>query len=157
MTDFCDSEWQREFCRIAESHPRVRAYVKNEGMGFAVPYRMGEIPRRYLPDFIVRVDDGADEPLNLVVEIKGRRKDDAKIKAETMRTSWIPGVNRPGDFGRWDILELTDIETMEENFHRWFAQHASSPEVRAAHGAILLGGTMPDLEYIPRRRSAING
>ena len=149
----CDSEWEREFCRIAESHPRVMAYVKNEGMGFAVPYRMGEIPRRYLPDFIARVDDGADEPLNLVVEIKGKREDDARIKAETMRTSWIPGVNRLGDFGRWDFLELTDIETMEENFHRWFAQHAASPAVRAAHGVILLGGAMPDLEYVPRRRS----
>ena len=153
----CDSDWEREFCRIAELHPRVRAYVKNEGMGFAVPYRMGEIPRRYLPDFIVRVDDGADEPMNLVVEIKGKREDDAKIKAETMRTSWVPGVNRLGDFGRWDFLELTDIDTMEEKFHRWFAQHASSSAVRAAHEAILLGGSMPDLEYIPRRRSEIGG
>ena len=153
----CDLGWELEFCRVVESHPRVRAYVKNEGMGFAVPYRMGGIPRRYFPDFIVRVDDGADEPMNLVVEIKGRREDDARIKAETMRAWWIPGVNRLRDFGRWDFLELTQIETMEEDFHRWFAQHAASPEVRAAHGAILLGGAMPDLEYIPRRRSEISG
>lgn len=150
----CDGSWELEFCRILESHPRVRAYVKNEGMGFAVPYRMGGISRRYFPDFIVRVDDGADQPLNLVVEIKGRREDDALIKAETMRTSWVPGVNQLADYGRWDFLELTDIGTMEDDFHRWFARHADCPTVRAAHEAILLGGSMPELQDIPRRRSA---
>ena len=149
----CDGGWEIEFCRIVESHLRVRAYVKNEGMGFSVPYRMGGIARRYFPDFIVRVDDGVDEPMNLVVEIKGKREDDAIIKAETMHTSWVPGVNRLAEFGRWDFLELTKIETMEEDFHRWFAQHAACPNVRTAHKAILLGGSMPDLQDIPRRRS----
>lgn len=149
----CDGSWELQFCRILESHPRVRAYVKNEGMGFAVPYRMGGISRRYFPDFIVRVDDGADQPMNLVVEIKGRREDDARIKAETMRSSWVPGVNRLADYGRWDFLELTEIETMEANFHGWFARHADCPKVRAAHEAILLGGSMPDLQDIPRRKS----
>ena len=149
----CDGSWELEFCRILESHPRVRTYVKNEGMGFAVPYRMGGISRRYFPDFIVRVDDGAGQPVNLVVEIKGRREDDARIKAETMRTSWVPGVNRLADYGWWDFLELTEIETMEDDFHRWFAQHAGCPTVRAAHEAILLGGSMPDLQDIPRRKS----
>ncbi|MDE0678829.1 MAG: DEAD/DEAH box helicase family protein [Gammaproteobacteria bacterium] len=149
----CDGGWEIEFCRILESHPRVRAYVKNEGMGFSVPYRMGGIARRYFPDFIARLDDGVDEPMNLVVEIKGKREDDAIIKAETMRTSWVPGVNQLAEFGRWDFLELTNIETMEEDFHRWFAQHARCPAVRATHHAILLGGSMPYLQDIPRRRS----
>src|SRR6266571_1694767 len=26
-----DSDWEAEFCRVAESHPRVKAYVKNQG------------------------------------------------------------------------------------------------------------------------------
>ena len=149
----CDGGWEAEFCRIVEAHPQVRAYVKNEGMGFAVPYRMGGVQRRYFPDFIVRVDDGNSEPMNLVVEIKGERKDDAMIKAETIRTSWVPGVNNIRDFGRWDFLELTNIDTMEAEFHRWFVRHAHAPTLRAAQGTILLGGAMPDLDYIPRRRS----
>ena len=67
-----DSDWEAEFCRVAEAHPRVRAYVKNQNLGFEVPYRYGSEPRRYLPDFIVLVDDGqATTPLHLVVEIKG--------------------------------------------------------------------------------------
>src|SRR5581483_10069389 len=65
-----DSEWEGEFCRVAESHPRVRAYAKNQSLGLEVPYRYGSEARRYLPDFIVRVDDGreGDDLLNLIVE-----------------------------------------------------------------------------------------
>ena len=37
----CDSDWEAEFCRVAEAHPRVRAYVKNHNLGFEVPYRYG--------------------------------------------------------------------------------------------------------------------
>ena len=53
-----DSDWEAEFCRVAEAHPRVRAYVKNHNLGLEVPYRYGSETRTYLPDFIVLVDDG---------------------------------------------------------------------------------------------------
>ncbi|OLB39040.1 MAG: restriction endonuclease, partial [Candidatus Rokubacteria bacterium 13_2_20CM_2_64_8] len=71
-----DSDWEAELCRVAESHPRVKAYVKNQGLGLEVPYRYGSETRRYLPDFIVVVDDGhgAQDLLHLVVEIKGYRR-----------------------------------------------------------------------------------
>ena len=36
-----DSGWEAVFCRVAESHPRVKAYVKNHGLGFEVSYRFG--------------------------------------------------------------------------------------------------------------------
>ncbi len=71
-----DSDWEAEFCRVAEAHPRVRAYVKNQNLGLEVPYRYGSETRTYLPDFIVLVDDGHgdDDLLHLVVEIKGYRR-----------------------------------------------------------------------------------
>ena len=53
-----DSDWEGEFCRVAESHPRVRSYVKNHNLGLEVPYRYGSENRIYRPDFIIRVDDG---------------------------------------------------------------------------------------------------
>ena len=86
----CDSEWEAEFARVAESHPRVLSYVKNQGLGLEVPYLMGSTPRKYLPDFIVQIDDGCitvegqPDPLNLIVEVKGYRGEDAKDKANTM-------------------------------------------------------------------------
>ena len=82
-----DSDWELEFCVVAEANPDVLAYVKNQGMGFEVPYRTGGQNRTYVPGFILRISDTdpAAEPLNLVVEVKGFRGEDAKYKAATMR------------------------------------------------------------------------
>ena len=115
-----DSDWEGEFCRVAEAHPKVRAYVKNHGLGFEVPYRYGSETRTYLPDFIVLVDDGKgpDDLLHLVVEIKGYRREDAKEKKSTMDTYWVPGVNNLGRYGRWAFAELTDVFQMQDDFAR---------------------------------------
>jgi type III restriction enzyme len=96
-----DSDWEAEFCRVAESHPKVIAYTKNHNLGLEAPYRYGSETRKYLPDFIVLVDEGhgADDPLHLVVEIKGYRREDAKEKKSTMDTYWVPGVNHLKTYG----------------------------------------------------------
>ncbi len=112
----CDCDWEAEFCRVAESHPRVRAYVKNQNLGLEVPYLMGSTQRRYLPDFIVQIDDGQPDQLNLIVEIKGFRGEDAKDKANTMRAYWIPGVNNLGKFGRWAFAEFKAVYEIEAAF-----------------------------------------
>ena len=114
----CDSEWEAELCRVAEAHPRVRAYVKNHGLGLEVPYRFQAESRMYVPDFIVLVDDGHGEEdlLRLVVEIKGYRREDAKEKADTMRTYWVPGVNGLRTYGRWDFVEFGDVYTIQADF-----------------------------------------
>jgi type III restriction enzyme len=113
-----DSGWEGEFCRVVEGHPKVRSYVKNHNLGFEVPYRFGSESRKYRPDFIVRVDDGYGDGdlLNLVVEIKGYRGEDAVVKKTTMDTYWVPGVNHAGTFGRWAFVELKDIYEMEADF-----------------------------------------
>jgi type III restriction enzyme len=113
-----DSDWEGEFCRVAESHPRVKAYVKNHNLGLEVPYRYGSESRTYIPDFIVRVDDGHGEadPLHLVVEVKGYRREDAKEKKSTMETYWVPAVNHLGAYGRWAFAELTEVYRIEVDF-----------------------------------------
>ncbi len=115
-----DSDWEAEFCRVAERHPKVVAYVKNHALGFEVPYRYGSETRKYRPDFIVRIDDGrgADDLLNLVVEIKGYRGEDAKEKKATMETYWVPGVNQLRTQGRWDFAEFTDVYLIGEEFEK---------------------------------------
>lgn len=115
-----DSDWEGEFCRVAEAHPKVFAYVKNHGLGFEVPYRYGSEMRSYLPDFIVLVDDGRglDDLLHLVVEIKGYRREDAREKKSTMDTYWVPGVNQLGSYGRWAFAEFTDMFEMQDDFAR---------------------------------------
>jgi len=114
----CDSDWEAEFCRVAEAHPRVRAYVKNHNLGLEVPYRYGSEARKYRPDFIVLVDDGHGDGdlLHLVVEIKGYRREDAKEKKATMDTYWVPGVNNLRTYGRWTFAELTEVYAMQTDF-----------------------------------------
>ena len=113
-----DSDWEAEFCRVAESHPRVKSYVKNHNLGLEVPYRYGSEMRTYLPDFIVLVDDsrGDDDLLHLIVEIKGYRREDAKDKKATMETYWVPGVNNNGQYGRWAFAEFTEVYRIETDF-----------------------------------------
>nr|WP_322066158.1 DEAD/DEAH box helicase family protein [Burkholderia ubonensis] len=113
-----DSDWEAEFCRVAESHPKVIAYTKNHNLGLEVPYRFGSQNRIYIPDFIVKVDDGRGpvDLLNLIVEIKGYRREDAKEKKSTMDTYWIPGVNHLGSHGRWAFTEFGDVYEMQNDF-----------------------------------------
>ena len=118
-----DSDWEAEFCRVAESHPKVVAYVKNHNLGLEVPYRYASEMRKYLPDFIVLVDDGhpphpdgTPDLLHLIVEIKGYRGEDAKEKASTMKTYWLPGVNHIGSHGRWAFAEFCDVYEIESDF-----------------------------------------
>ena len=120
-----DSDWEGEFCRVAESHPKVRAYVKNHSLGLEVPYRYGSVMRKYLPDFIVLVEDGhgPDDLLHLIVEIKGYRREDAKEKKSTMETYWIPGVNHLGSYGRWAFAEFTEVYQIEADFRAKVESH----------------------------------
>ncbi|MGO9436419.1 MAG: BPTD_3080 family restriction endonuclease [Terracidiphilus sp.] len=113
-----DSNWEAELCRVVEAHPRVRSYVKNHNLGLEVPYRLGSENKKYRPDFIVRIDDGHGDKdlLNLTVEIKGFRGEDAVIKKTTMDTYWIPGVNHLKTYGRWSFVELRDVYSMQTDF-----------------------------------------
>jgi hypothetical protein len=96
----------------------VIAYTKNHNLGLEVPYRYGSENRKYLPDFIALVDDGhgPNDPLHLVTEIKGYRREDAKEKKSTMDSYWIPGVNHLGSFGRWAFAEFTEVYQIESDF-----------------------------------------
>ncbi|MDE2761916.1 MAG: DEAD/DEAH box helicase family protein [Gemmatimonadota bacterium] len=157
-----DSSWEGEFCRVVEGHPKVLAYVKNHNLGFAVPYRQGIENRTYVPDFIVAVDDGkgADDPLNLVVEIKGFRGEDAQDKKLTMDSYWVPGVNGLGTFGRWAFAEFRDVLEMRSDFEdaleihldHVIRLHAGDPAAVAAEGIIRMGGSDPDAWVPPRKR-----
>ena len=90
--------------------PEVFAYVKNQSLGFTIPYSINNVEHQYYPDFLVRIDDGhgTDNPLNLIHEVTGERKMEKEAKTATVRTLWMPAVNNHGGFGRWAFLEITD-------------------------------------------------
>ncbi len=106
----CDSDWERLLAEKLERFEDVRAYVKNQGLGFTIPYTIDGANREYLPDFLVRVDDGsgADDLLNLIIEVSGENRRDKAAKVATARDLWVPAVNNHGGFGRWRFVEVTD-------------------------------------------------
>ncbi len=108
----CDSDWELHFCRIIEDNPRVISFTRNSGLGFEIPYVYQDQTHRYLPDFIVLIDDGCgiEDLLSLVVEIKGKKDDKARVKADTMNQLWIPAVNNYRRWGRWAFVEIMDMQ-----------------------------------------------
>ena len=126
-----DSEWEKEFARVAENHPKVLAYVKNQGLGFAVPYKDGDTAREYNPDFIVQVDDGrgADDPLNIIVEIKGFKNEQVKLKKETTKEKWVPRVNALGAYGRWVFDQFDSVFEIDREFRELVERGMNKKEV----------------------------
>jgi type III restriction enzyme len=85
----------------------------------------------------VLIDDnqGPEDLLHLVVEIKGYRGEDAKEKKGTMDTYWVPGVNNLGTYGRWAFAEFSDIYEIESEFAKKLASEFDQMIQRVSQSA----------------------
>lgn len=90
-----DSKWEQSAAYHLDTHPRVEAFVKNQGLGFAIPYLHAGGGHEYVPDFIVRLDNG----IHLILEPKGH-DDLADVKAQAAER-WVAAVNADGQHGKW--------------------------------------------------------
>jgi type III restriction enzyme len=89
--------WEQSAAYVIDTHKRVEAFVKNAGLGFAIPYLHNGQPHDYVPDFLVRLRE--EPPLTLILEVKGF--DPLKeVKAQAARR-WVTAVNKEGSFGAW--------------------------------------------------------
>jgi type III restriction enzyme len=127
--------WEQKLAQTLEDMPEVFAYVKNQNLGFTIPYTLNGEEHNYYPDFIVRIDDGQtsspsprdkgagqgrgapDNLLNLVLECTGEKKKDKGAKVATAKTLWIPAVNNHGEFGRWSFHEIRDPWDAQNEVH----------------------------------------
>ncbi|MCC6907011.1 MAG: DEAD/DEAH box helicase family protein [Phycisphaerales bacterium] len=102
--------WEQKLAETLEDMDEVVRYVKNQNLGFTIPYMINGEERKYHPDFIACIDDarGSDDLLNLIIEVTGEKKKDKAAKVSTAKTLWIPAVNNHGGFGRWDFIEISD-------------------------------------------------
>jgi type III restriction enzyme len=124
--------WEQKLAESLEDMDEVICYVKNHNLGFFIPYTLSGDHRNYIPDFLVRIDDGQgrDDSLNLIVEVTGAQDKAKQAKVSTARNLWIPAVNNAGTWGRWDFIEVSDP---------WNAQNAirdflrSRPTVEALY------------------------
>jgi type III restriction enzyme len=89
--------WEQSAASTIDKHERVLAFVKNAGLGFAIPYLHNGQPHDYIPDFIIRLK--GNPPQHLVLETKGF-DDLADIKAQAAQR-WVNAVNADERFGVW--------------------------------------------------------
>jgi type III restriction enzyme len=100
--------WEQKMAQTLEDMEEVVCYAKNQGLGFTIPYTLNGEEKNYVPDFLIRIRDGRDEPLNLILEVTGEAKKEKAAKAATARTLWVPSVNNQGTYGRWAFIEISD-------------------------------------------------
>lgn len=102
-------EWEQGVAKRLEQMPEVLSYVKNQNLGFSIPYEHQGVPHQYLPDFIVNVKMKENSVLNLLLEVTGKKDDKKAMKVKTTREFWVPAINNFEKFGKWAILEVQDI------------------------------------------------
>lgn len=108
--------WEQKMAQTLEDMKEVVCYVKNHNLGFTIPYTFNGEEHNYIPDFIVKLDDGPgkDDALNLIIEVTGEKKKDKEVKVSTAKTLWVPAVNNHSEFGRWAFLEVEDPWNVKE-------------------------------------------
>ena len=91
-----DSGWEKYAANVAETHPDVAAWAKNDHLGFHILYLWNGTKRKYIPDFLVRFKSGK----TLVLEIKGEDSPQDQAKRRAM-DQWVQAVNAQGGLGHW--------------------------------------------------------
>ncbi len=105
-------EWEQGVAKKLEQLAKegiVDRYVKNQSLGFTIPYEHQGVSRGYTPDFIAVLNMPDKSKLNLLIEVTGRKDDKKKLKVKTARELWVPAINNYGKYGTWAILEVQDI------------------------------------------------
>lgn len=90
-------QWEQSAAYVLDTHPAVDAFVKNSGLGFAIPYLHNGQPHDYVPDFIVRLK--SEPPVHLILETKGYDPLE-EIKRQAAER-WVAAVNAEGSYGAW--------------------------------------------------------
>lgn len=83
-------------------------YIKNERLGFSIPYYENGRVRHYYPDFIVVTKDHGGERY-WVCEPKGVADATAYLKAQAAR-DWCEKVSSSSGRGRWEFLFVRDVD-----------------------------------------------
>jgi type III restriction enzyme len=101
--------WEQKLAETLEDMSDVVCYVKNQSLGFTIPYTIDGESKNYYPDFIAKMKvEGEEDPVNLVIEVSGQRKKDKVARVSAAQSLWIPAINNHGEFGRWAFVEVTD-------------------------------------------------
>ncbi|MCY3615920.1 MAG: DEAD/DEAH box helicase family protein [Bacteroidetes bacterium] len=107
----CDSWWEVEMAEILDNHPEIIRWIRNDRLGWVVPYVHDGMPRSYEPDFVAAAPLGSGHELVLVLEVKGQETRLDRIKKHWTEKYWIPAVNNHPEFSKnrtWTYLYVDD-------------------------------------------------
>jgi type III restriction enzyme len=100
--------WEQQAAFYIDKHRAVEAFVKNAGLGFAIPYIYKSESHDYEPDFIIRLK--GPERVHLILETKGfDEKKEFKVAAAVR---WVAAVNADGTYGKWEyrcVDKIADV------------------------------------------------
>ena len=91
-----DSTWEASESYSLERNSHVQAWAKNDHLGFIINYLYNGAVKKYLPDFLIRLDND----INLILEVKGQESAQDKAKRRALM-DWVTAVNDAKEFGKW--------------------------------------------------------
>jgi type III restriction enzyme len=112
-----DSRWEANESLELDRNQNVRAWVKNDHIGFEITYSFKGIIHKFRPDYLVRLTKGK----TLILEVKGQDDQQQQTKREFL-SEWVRAVNGQGGFGQWtadvsrhpkDVLEILERHNKE--------------------------------------------
>jgi type III restriction enzyme len=97
-------QWEQSAAYFIDNHPEVEAFVKNAGLGFAIPYLHNGQPHDYQPDFVLKLSNGT----KLILETKGF--DPLMEIKKQAAERWVEAVNAEGSYGLWKYAMVSRPE-----------------------------------------------
>lgn len=101
--------WEQSVAHQIEASDAVSHYVRNDHMGFSIPYEYMGVSHGFFPDFIVKLKNG----VLLVLEVKGMVDDREKAKFEAAKR-WCSAVNNWGKMGTWAFHVSKDPDHVQK-------------------------------------------
>jgi type III restriction enzyme len=102
-------QWEQAAAYIIDNHPATAAFVKNERLGFTIPYFHNGEYHDYIPDFIIRLKTAKSN--YLILETKGW--DELREVKEAAAKRWCNAINTDGKHGHWQYF-LTGLSKVKE-------------------------------------------
>ncbi len=120
-----DSTWEANNASIIDKHATVRAFAKNDHLGFFVKYNYRGILKNYIPDYIIELKNGD----KLVLEVKGQDSDENRVKREFLNL-WVKAVNETKRFGKWHWAVVFNSSEIHDvlNSYKEFPTEAFLPQ-----------------------------
>ncbi len=98
--------WEQSAAYFIDTHKAVKSFVKNSGLGFAIPYLHNGQMHDFMPDFIIRLDTAKER--YMILETKGY--DPLKEVKKAAAERWVNAVNADGKFGQW-VFKMAEHPT----------------------------------------------